>query len=102
MKYLITGTAGFIGNAVAHRLLSDGQNVLGIDSINDYYDRHLKLQRNKRLEVFSNYEFHEIDICDDKLNEIVTDYKQDVFIHLAAQAGVRYSLKFPEKYFLLN
>jgi UDP-glucuronate 4-epimerase len=102
MKYLITGTAGFIGNAVALRLLEEGNEVLGIDNLNDYYDLRLKLERNKRLEEFSNYEFHELDVCDQHLRTLVASFKPDVFIHLAAQAGVRYSIENPEVYMQSN
>ncbi len=102
MRYLITGTAGFIGNAVAHSLLSQGYAVLGIDNINDYYDQRLKLDRNFRLQKFSNYKFHKMDICDARLKAVVSDFKPDVFIHLAAQAGVRYSIENPSAYMHSN
>jgi UDP-glucuronate 4-epimerase len=99
MKTLVTGTAGFIGYHLAERLLSENHNVIGIDNMNSYYDKELKERRNSLLVKNQNYHFHLQDVADFKsLNQIVADEKPDVIIHLAAQAGVRYSLTNPEVY----
>jgi len=95
MKILVTGTAGFIGNAVAAMLLQRGDTVIGLDNMNDYYSVELKRARLQRI----NHQFHEIDICDkSKLFEIFKNNKIDAVVHLAAQAGVRYSLENPQVY----
>jgi UDP-glucuronate 4-epimerase len=99
MKILVTGTAGFIGFHLAHRLLADGHSVVGIDNINDYYDPSLKLRRNKILKEFKKYTFYKVDIADEKkIETIFKKEKPDTVVHLAAQAGVRYSLLNPWVY----
>jgi UDP-glucuronate 4-epimerase len=95
MNILVTGIAGFIGNAVAIALLQRGDNVIGIDNMNDYYSVELKKKRLNRIA----FPFHKIDICDKpKLTEIFANNKIDAVVHLAAQAGVRYSLENPQVY----
>ena len=102
-KILITGAAGFIGYHLAKRLIDDGYNVYGIDNINNYYDTGLKYDRLKNLEGKHNFVFEKIDVADkDKLNAFVGKYQPSVVIHLAAQAGVRYSLENPSAYIESN
>lgn len=99
MTILITGAAGFIGFHTAKQLLSRGDKVIGIDNINDYYDPSLKLARLKQLENYKQFEFHKVDIADyTQLNAALADKKINRIIHLAAQAGVRYSLENPFTY----
>jgi len=96
MKILVTGTAGFIGFHTAHRLLTDGYDVVGLDNLNDYYDPRLKVKRNTILKKFPKYKFYKVDIGDPKkVNLIFKKERPDKVIHLAAQAGVRYSLENP-------
>lgn len=98
MRYLVTGCAGFIGSSVVSKLVSNGGLVVGVDNLNDYYDVSLK---ENRLEYIKdkNFTFQEVDILDkDRLNELVETYEIDIVIHLAAQAGVRYSLENPSAY----
>ncbi|WP_405080390.1 NAD-dependent epimerase [Paenibacillus chitinolyticus] len=95
---LVTGAAGFIGSFVTKRLLDKGEYVTGIDNLNDYYDVNLKRDRLKNLQN-KNFRFHEIDISDgNNLNKLFEQYKPHIVIHLAAQAGVRYSLNNPHAY----
>ncbi|MDB4857974.1 NAD-dependent epimerase [Alphaproteobacteria bacterium] len=103
MKTLITGAAGFIGMHCALHLLDRGEEVVGIDNLNDYYDVSLKLARLARLEHYARFSFHKIDICDrDATAELFALHKPDRVIHLAAQAGVRYSLTNPYAYIDAN
>lgn len=98
-NYLITGSAGFIGFHLSKKLLSEGFNVLGIDNLNNYYDQKIKLDRNKILKKYKNYKFKKIDIKDyNKLNSIFKKNLIHGVVNLAAQAGVRYSLKNPRSY----
>lgn len=98
-KILITGTAGFIGFHLANKLLSEENIVIGIDIINDYYDPKIKLKRNEILLKNKNYHFYKEDFADfKKLDEIIKKEKPEIIIHLAAQAGVRYSLTNPWSY----
>ena len=102
-KILITGCAGFIGFSLARKLLEKGHKILGYDSLNKYYDTKLKLSRNKILKKFKNYSFIKGEIEDQKkLNKYVLRFKPSIIIHLAAQAGVRYSLEVPRKYISSN
>jgi UDP-glucuronate 4-epimerase len=103
MKYLVTGAAGFIGSHVSNRLLDRGDEVVGIDNLNDYYDVNLKLARAQRLKSRSGFALHVADISDlGALNEIVERSAPEVIVHLAAQAGVRYSLINPHAYVQSN
>jgi UDP-glucuronate 4-epimerase len=98
MKYLVTGAAGFIGFHVAERLLKAGHQVVGIDNLNDYYDVSLKQARLDRLQK-PGFSFQKIDLADrEGMASLFADEKFDRVIHLAAQAGVRYSLENPHIY----
>ena len=102
-KILLTGVAGFIANRTAQLLLEQGQEVVGIDNINDYYDVSLKEFRLSQLEGKDNYTFYKIDIEDKKsLTEIFEKHKFDTVLNLAARAGVRYSQEHPEIYVTTN
>ena len=99
MKILVTGVAGFIGSHVAKRLLIEDHEVIGIDNLNDYYDVSLKLARLSLVDTFSKFSFYEMDLVDKKsISNIFKDKKFDAVIHLAAQAGVRYSIENPFSY----
>ena len=98
-NYLITGSAGFIGFHLSKKLLSEGFNVIGIDNLNNYYDQKIKQDRNKILKKYKNYKFNKIDIKDyKKLDRIFKKKSIYGVVNLAAQAGVRYSLKNPKSY----
>ncbi|BAO43673.1 NAD-dependent epimerase [Thiolapillus brandeum] len=99
MKVLITGAAGFIGNALAIRLLDRGDQVVGIDNLNDYYEVSLKQARLKRVDDNPHFEFRELDIANrEGMGELFADHSFDAVVNLAAQAGVRYSLENPDAY----
>ena len=96
---LVTGAAGFIGAALAQKYLDCGFAVVGIDNINDYYDPALKLARLSRLEAHPAFQFHRLDIADHApLDAIFAAERFEIVVHLAAQAGVRYSLENPRAY----
>ena len=98
MKYLVTGVAGFIGSCVVERLCEQGHEVIGIDNINDYYDVNLKEARLKRIQ-HSLFTFINLDLADrDAMAALFVDQQFDRVIHLAAQAGVRYSIENPMAY----
>ncbi len=99
MKILVTGAAGFIGAALSLRLLERGDEVVGIDNINDYYDVNLKLARLERLKGYEKFKFIKLDISDRKAIEdlFIKEQFQRV-MHLAGQAGVRYSITNPHAY----
>ena len=98
-KILITGAAGFIGYHLSRSLLKDGAIILGIDNLNNYYDTGLKEQRLKRLKGFKNFTFKKIDLIDEKkINNVFLNFNPSIVIHLAAQAGVRYSIENPRAY----
>ncbi len=104
MKVLVTGSAGFIGYHVAEALLARGDIVIGIDNINDYYDVRLKQARLTRLREHPGFSFHHVDVSDkDAVGPVIAD-NADVsgIVHLAAQAGVRYSLIDPYAYVQSN
>ncbi|QNL17892.1 NAD-dependent epimerase/dehydratase family protein [Hyphobacterium sp. CCMP332] len=99
MKILVTGAAGFIGSHTSHALLTSGHEVLGIDNLNDYYDPALKRARLANLSCLSGFDFEKLDIAEDvALGALTAKYQPDRIIHLAAQAGVRYSLENPMAY----
>ena len=103
MKILVTGAAGFIGMHVAARLLARGDEVVGIDNLNDYYDPKLKLARLATLAPQPAFRFIKLDIADaDGMTALFAAEKFDRVIHLAAQAGVRYSLANPQVYIQSN
>ena len=102
-KFFITGTAGFIGFHLAKLLLKEGFKVHGYDTVNDYYDVNLKIARQNILLKDKNFSTTKGLLEDhDKLTEITDKFKPDVIIHLAAQAGVRYSLENPRAYINSN
>lgn len=99
MRIFITGVAGFIGMHTAHRLLLQGHDVVGIDNLNDYYDPQLKIDRMATLDCFPRFKFQRLDISDRSgLESIFVDNDFAGVIHLAAQAGVRYSIQNPHAY----
>lgn len=102
MDILVTGVAGFIGNAVALELLKRGDTVIGLDNLNDYYDVNLKKARLERLNPFAatdQFVFRKIDLVDRAaVNQLFTDFAPQRVVHLAAQAGVRYSIENPLAY----
>jgi UDP-glucuronate 4-epimerase len=101
--YLITGTAGFIGFYLSKRFLEQGCSVIGIDNINDYYDVNLKYDRLGKLKPYENFTFIKTDISDkDRVMKIFEEYKPNVVVNLAAQAGVRYSIENPDVYIQSN
>jgi UDP-glucuronate 4-epimerase len=96
---LVTGAAGFIGFHVAQRLLSSGRTVVGLDSVNDYYDPALKRARVEILKSSSNFNFVQSDLADrEATKSLFAKHRFPVVVHLAAQAGVRYSLENPHAY----
>ena len=106
-KILLTGAAGFIGSSIAKKLLANDEIVIGIDNLNDYYNPELKFNRlenlKKNIKNKSNWIFNEICICNSsKLTQICKTYKPNIIIHMAAQAGVRYSLENPSAYIQSN
>lgn len=99
MKYLVTGSAGFIGAKVSERLCSLGHEVIGIDNLNDYYDVNLKLARLDLLQTLDNFHFIKLDLADrEGIAALFARHAFQRVIHLAAQAGVRYSLDNPLAY----
>jgi UDP-glucuronate 4-epimerase len=103
MCYLVTGAAGFIGFHVAQRLLSQGERVVGVDNVNDYYSVTLKKDRLAQLRKHENFSFHEIDIADfGALSKALKGVKFRKAVHLAAQAGVRYGMVNPHAYMRSN
>ncbi|MEQ1519139.1 MAG: NAD-dependent epimerase [Usitatibacteraceae bacterium] len=105
-RILVTGVAGFIGSTLTHKLLARGDTVVGIDNLNDYYDPTLKEARLARLrqhEKAGNFSFEKLDICDRAGMEALFKRERfDAVMHLAAQAGVRYSLTNPQAYIDAN
>ncbi|WP_332695161.1 SDR family NAD(P)-dependent oxidoreductase [Halalkalibacter lacteus] len=101
--YLITGAAGFIGYFLSKKLLEQGCTVVGIDNINDYYDVNLKYTRLEQLESNEKFTFIKGDISDKSLiTDIFEQYKPNIVVNLAAQAGVRYSIENPDVYIQSN
>jgi|YNPBryBLVA2012_1023415.scaffolds.fasta_scaffold00044_7 UDP-glucuronate 4-epimerase len=100
---LVTGAAGFIGYHLCDRLLRDGRTVVGVDNLNDYYDVTLKKARLARLEGRPWFTFHKIDLTDRTATEsLFREHRFSAVVHLAAQAGVRYSLEHPHAYIASN
>ncbi|MBX9974439.1 GDP-mannose 4,6-dehydratase [Cytobacillus firmus] len=101
--YLITGVAGFIGYFLSRKLLEQGCQVIGIDNVNDYYDVKLKHTRLGNLEPYEKFTFIEGDISDkDLVMKTFEEYKPNIVVNLAAQAGVRYSIENPDVYIQSN
>ena len=99
MRIMITGVAGFIGMHVARRFLEHGFSVVGIDSLNDYYDVNLKRARLDEITRSSNFRFLHFDLSDRGQTEnCFLQTRPNIVVHLAAQAGVRYSLENPQSY----
>ena len=99
MRVLLTGTAGFIGYHVAQRLLARGDQVVGLDNLNDYYEPALKLARLRRLDGLPGFRFVQLDLVDRAgMAELFATERFERVIHLAAQAGVRYSITHPTAY----
>ena len=99
MKVLVTGAAGFIGFHVSKFLCERGDVVVGIDNLNDYYDVSLKEARLDQLKPLNGFNFRKMDIADrDKIERLFKIEKFDRVVHLAAQAGVRYSIENPHAY----
>jgi UDP-glucuronate 4-epimerase len=102
-RFLVTGVAGFIGFHTARRLLDRGEEVIGLDNLNEYYDVRLKHARLARLEGSPGFSFHKIDLTDrSAMDSLFTEHRPEIVIHLAAQAGVRYSLTNPHSYTSAN
>ena len=103
MQVLVTGAAGFIGFTLCMRLLERGDSVFGIDNLNDYYDVSLKESRLARLRPYPNFTFQKIDVADrEAMAQLFSGNRFDAVMHLAAQAGVRYSMVNPASYIDAN
>lgn len=103
MRILITGTAGFIGSSLSIQLLERGDEVVGVDNVNDYYDPSLKEARLARLKAYPNFTEVRISIEDrESMEKVFRQYKPQRVVNLAAQAGVRYSLENPHAYIDAN
>ncbi len=98
-KVLVTGAAGFIGFHLAKKLAAQGATVVGYDNINDYYDVNLKLARLEILREFPNFSFAKADLADESaLTAVFEEFRPEIVVNLAAQAGVRYSITNPRAY----
>jgi UDP-glucuronate 4-epimerase len=99
MRVLVTGSAGFIGFHLCRRLLADGHDIVGLDGMTDYYDPALKRARHASLMASNHFQAHEMMLEDETaVMRLVQDTRADIVVHLAAQAGVRYSLEAPRSY----
>lgn len=102
-RYFITGAAGFIGFHLAEKLLKQEATIIGFDNINDYYEPELKYTRLSILKQYKNFIFIKGDIADkESINKVFQEYKPEIVVNLAAQAGVRYSIDNPEAYIYSN
>ena len=100
---LVTGAAGFIGSFLSKEMMDQGHTVIGIDNLNDYYDVTLKTDRLEMLNGYENFTFIELDISDkEKVDALFAEYKPEIVVNLAAQAGVRYSIENPDAYIQSN
>jgi len=103
MKVLVTGAAGFIGSQTTEALLARGDEVIGLDNLNNYYDVNLKLARLKRIEGRNNFHFVKADLADrGAIEGVFSEFRPERVINLAAQAGVRYALQNPRAYMDAN
>jgi UDP-glucuronate 4-epimerase len=103
MKILITGSAGFIGFHLSKKLLELNHIIYGIDNLNNYYDTRLKKNRIKELKKFKKFHFKKLDLANkNAIHKHLKKNKIDLIINMAAQAGVRYSISYPQKYFESN
>ncbi len=102
-RILVTGSAGFIGSHLVNRLCREGEEVVSIDCINDYYDVNLKFARMRNNEHFPNHRFEKVALEDRAgIEKIFAEFKPEIVVNLAAQAGVRYSLENPHAYIASN
>ena len=102
-KIIVTGSAGFIGSSLCIKLLERGENIIGIDNHNDYYDPKIKDARIERITKYSNYQHYKMDLKDEKnLEKVFKNHKPSKVVNLAAQAGVRYSMENPLAYINSN
>ncbi len=102
-RYLITGAAGFIGFHLAKKLAAQGATVVGFDNINDYYDVQLKYARLEQLKAYPNFSFVKGDLADEAaVTSVFENYRPEIVVNLAAQAGVRYSITNPRAYINSN
>lgn len=97
-RAFVTGAAGFIGANLARHVLSQGWHVVGLDNLNDYYPSALKMERLERLREFENFRFVKADLTDAVTTRVIEEHDPHVIVHLAAQAGVRYSIDNPRAY----
>lgn len=103
MRFLVTGSAGFIGFHLSRRLLEDGHEVLGVDNFSDYYDVSLKQGRNDILQAYDGFRVARLALENaEALDAAWAEFRPEVVVHLAAQAGVRYSIDHPEVYVSSN
>ena len=103
MHILVTGAAGFIGYHLSQALLARGDSVVGIDNLNDYYDVSLKEARLAQLDGQSGFQFERLDVADRSgMEALFAKHRFDRVVHLAAQAGVRYSIENPHAYVQSN